>query len=653
MLWCPPPMGVVVGPLRPTRVISREAKTSSGINWPCSARARTPASTRSQSTATPVASTARTEASATSGPIPSPGMSVIKWAIYSYYKVGGGFGPRLVFGTPPHGGYAASPAGYWRRAGAGRHAGNSARGIRSAGVAPGGVSGCADTHRRGADHFAALHDRTDGRVAGTAGNRVRARSGRRVRLRGGCAGRAGGACDHVGDPSQAGATGQGQPAPHSARWQRASGGGRRLGRLCGGGALRRDLGGGGRAGDPRGAAGAVERSRNPGDPGGRTGRSGTARADHARRAHRISRAHLVPFRTVTRRRGLAVDAIAHRQGPAEDRAQHHQWRARHFGRTAEGDAGDPLRDSGCDSSGARRTRQSEGAGDRADAERMEGDRAERRRAAGAVHQHGPQEGRSGSGAGQSGGGGELAGLKAMKTVALLVQFALAMCVANAQNGPPAFEVASVKINDSTSNAIGGTYGFRNGSVSVRNITLNDLIYLAYGVEDYRVSGGPGWISVLRYNVDAKPAAPAGINESRLMLQALLAERFALQLHRETRTVDGYTLTAPKGSSKLQKSDAATETGFSIMSLTQMRGKAISMRGLVRALKADLSVPVEDGTGIAGLYEIALDFTLDGAAADGEASIFAVLKERLGLVLKRDKVPIEMLVSDRAEKPTAN
>ena len=241
----------------------------------------------------------------------------------------------------------------------------------------------------------------------------------------------------------------------------------------------------------------------------------------------------------------------------------------------------------------------------------------------------------------------------MKTVELLVQFALAMCVANAQNGPPAFEVASVKINDSTSNAIGGTYGFRNGSVSVRNITLQHLIYLAYGVEDYRVSGGPGWISVLRYNVDAKPAAPAGTNESRLMLQALPAERFALQLHRVTRTVDGYTLTAPKGSSKLQKSDAATETGFSIMSFTQMRGKAISMRGLVHALKADLGVPVEDGTGIAGLYEIALDFTLDGAAADGEASIFAVLKERLGLVLKRDKVPIEMLVIDRAEKPTAN
>src|ERR1035441_7984932 len=64
MLWCPPPMGVVVGPLRPTRVISSEAKTSSGINWPCSVSARRPASTRSHSIAAPVASTARTGAAA-------------------------------------------------------------------------------------------------------------------------------------------------------------------------------------------------------------------------------------------------------------------------------------------------------------------------------------------------------------------------------------------------------------------------------------------------------------------------------------------------------------------------------------------------------------------------------------------------------------
>src|SRR5579872_5612921 len=92
MLAWPPPIGVAVGPLRPTRVTSREAKTSSGINCPCSARARAPASTCSHSIATPVASTARTVASATSGPIPSPGINVIWWAIIAII----GLGVRLI-----------------------------------------------------------------------------------------------------------------------------------------------------------------------------------------------------------------------------------------------------------------------------------------------------------------------------------------------------------------------------------------------------------------------------------------------------------------------------------------------------------------------------------------------------------------------------
>src|SRR5258705_2056172 len=163
MLWCPPPIGVAVGPLRPARVISSEAKTSSGINWPCSASARTPASTRSHSRAAPVASTARTVASATSGPMLSPGMSVIRWAINSYYKVGGGYGPRLVFGTPPHGRYTASPARHSRRAGFGGHLGDSARGVCAAGLPHARISRWTDSYRRGTDHFAALHDRIDGR----------------------------------------------------------------------------------------------------------------------------------------------------------------------------------------------------------------------------------------------------------------------------------------------------------------------------------------------------------------------------------------------------------------------------------------------------------------------------------------------------------
>lgn len=235
--------------------------------------------------------------------------------------------------------------------------------------------------------------------------------------------------------------------------------------------------------------------------------------------------------------------------------------------------------------------------------------------------------------------------------AILAYFAIS--AASAQSDALSFDVASVKISDSLTDAMGGTIGFRpGGSMSVRNITLQHLIYLAFGVEDYRVSGGPGWISVLRYDVDAKPAARVDASEARLMLQTLLAERFKLQLHRENRTVDGYALTAPKGESKLQKLDSDAEVGFRIMSMKEMRGSG-DMAMLARNLKAVLGVPVEDSTGLKGKYEIALHYSLDDAAADGQPAIFAALNEQLGLALKRGKVPIEVLVIDHAEKPAAN
>jgi len=95
---------------------------------------------------------------------------------------------------------------------------------------------------------------------------------------------------------------------------------------------------------------------------------------------------------------------------------------------------------------------------------------------------------------------------------------------------PAFQVASIKVSDSPTEAIGGYYRIRpGGTVSMWNVTLNLLIYIAYGVEAYRVSGGPGWVAILRYNVDAQPAARVEDSEAQLMFQTLPAERFHLQV----------------------------------------------------------------------------------------------------------------------------
>jgi uncharacterized protein (TIGR03435 family) len=233
----------------------------------------------------------------------------------------------------------------------------------------------------------------------------------------------------------------------------------------------------------------------------------------------------------------------------------------------------------------------------------------------------------------------------MKLLALVVFLAVA--------DSPTFDVASIKVSTMVSDGIGGTYGFRpGGSVSVRNVTLRDLMELAYSLESYRLIGGPAWMSVQRYHVDAKPPGRVGNKEAQLMLQALLVDRFKLQVHRESRTVDGYVLTAPKGDAKLPALAPDAQIGFRRMGNGEVKGPG-TMGMLARLLKAQLGVPVDDQTGLTGKYQMSLDYSPDEAVGDARPSIFAALQEQLGLTLKRQKVPVEVLVVDRAEKAAGN
>ncbi len=198
---------------------------------------------------------------------------------------------------------------------------------------------------------------------------------------------------------------------------------------------------------------------------------------------------------------------------------------------------------------------------------------------------------------------------------------------------------------------------------MRNVTLKTLIALAHEVEDYRISGGPGWITSARYDVDAKPAAPVDAGQARLMLQALLGERFGLRVHHETTPVPGYRLVVEK-SGKLRNSDGERE-GFEVVSPGEIRGPA-TMAMLVYALKAVLGSPVADATGLTGKYEIELKWKSDSSAAaasavpgvttasEPELTIFTAIRQQLGLGLKAGKVPVDMIVVDGAmRKPEEN
>ena len=227
--------------------------------------------------------------------------------------------------------------------------------------------------------------------------------------------------------------------------------------------------------------------------------------------------------------------------------------------------------------------------------------------------------------------------------------------AEAQPLSPAFDAASIKVNHSPSIGMGGMIGIgRGGTLSMRNVALDTLIKIAYDLRGYELAGGPGWVASTRYDVAAKPEHAVDESTARLMFQNLLAERFHLLVHHEQASVNGFNLVVDKGGSKLKPSEGSA-IGFRFMGPDKIQGPG-DMRLLVWVLGGQLGVPVEDHTGIAGKYDIDLKWTPDSVAAsatDPSVSIFAAIREQLGLVLETTKVAIDRMVIDRVERPTEN
>lgn len=248
----------------------------------------------------------------------------------------------------------------------------------------------------------------------------------------------------------------------------------------------------------------------------------------------------------------------------------------------------------------------------------------------------------------------------MRTQAYILIFLLWLSLSHlrGQSQDLSFEVSSIRPNHSMSQAIGGTYGIRpGGQVSVRNVTLLDLMYLAYSVRQYQVTGGPSWLSTRRFDVHAKPSGAVSVGDGRKMLQTLLSDRFGLKFHRSSKRVQGYTMHLPKGAGKLRISPAQEkESGFGIMSMQEMRGESVTMPALAHALTEILGSPVEDRTNASSRYSVALKWAAHELTVDGQPglSLFSALWEELGIRLKADRVVVEVIVVDKVnENPTEN
>jgi len=207
-----------------------------------------------------------------------------------------------------------------------------------------------------------------------------------------------------------------------------------------------------------------------------------------------------------------------------------------------------------------------------------------------------------------------------------------------------------------------------------------LVGLAYRLQEFQISGGPGWIGSDRFDVEGKAGNPkADPDQVRLMLQSLLEDRFKLKLHRETKESSVYALVVGKDGPKIKLSSdqgpeingpappgAGPNHGAMRFGAGSLTGNAVTLSLFARLLSQQLDRIILDKTNLTGRFDIQLHwtpgvgevpydpsgYTLPPSDSSGP-SVLAAIQEQLGLRLESIKAPVEIVVIDSVEKPSGN
>jgi uncharacterized protein (TIGR03435 family) len=257
-------------------------------------------------------------------------------------------------------------------------------------------------------------------------------------------------------------------------------------------------------------------------------------------------------------------------------------------------------------------------------------------------------------------------------------FCIALCFTAAAPSDDrlSFEVATIK--PATQADLPGVYGnlfpmimrggpgtSNPGQVSFKNASFRSILMSAYGLKQYQISG-PEWIKNTGFNIEAKLPPGATKEQIKVMLQNLLAERFKLKAHLETRESPVFALVIGKSGPKLNAAKDPDGGGGSFGAWkdnARLVAKNYTMRGLADMLSPFMERPVVDMTGLISWYEFTLSWTpeypmvrvapkapgVEEAPSDPAPTIFQAVQDQLGLRLDPRKAPVEILVVDHAEK----
>jgi len=245
--------------------------------------------------------------------------------------------------------------------------------------------------------------------------------------------------------------------------------------------------------------------------------------------------------------------------------------------------------------------------------------------------------------------------------------ATAPATAETAEPPPAYEVTTVKPWDG------------NGFAP----PLRIYIQMAFGISPNSVARliGPEWINDVKYVIQGKPpdsirdamqkmTPEARANEMRQMQQSLLADRFKLKVHFETREMPEYDLVLAKGGSKLKESPDPSKGSASMRKgaqASQIKGTALPMRVIINFLMSDEELggrTVIDKTGLTGVYDVLLNWAplmAVPSAGNGTSplpdaespSLLVAVQEQLGLKLVPSKGPVQVVIIDSIERPSEN
>jgi uncharacterized protein (TIGR03435 family) len=273
----------------------------------------------------------------------------------------------------------------------------------------------------------------------------------------------------------------------------------------------------------------------------------------------------------------------------------------------------------------------------------------------------------------------------MQRTSAAAAVAAALIVGAAQAPRPAFEAASVKVTKSTSPIV--RISMPPGRLSVVNATLRMLIRNAYLFQDFRMSGGPGWLDTTRFDVEATAGASMTADQIRAMERTLLEDRFGLKTHVETRELPIYVLSVTRRDGKL--GDRIKQSGEecaplpslsgapppppppagpanaaqqcpSILAAGNFTGRKLTIARMATTLSQFVNREIVDRTNLSGAFDFELRWLPDQPIPPGAPqwpvdtnapSLFAALPEQLGLKLEPSRAPVEVLVIDGAERPT--